>query len=178
MDKIIINGKKYTFGGWVMCAYEFIKYEKPTEVMNYVEVIKRSKELRKRDFVKEVSIKMANFLKNYEKKFSKMDSGFHFVSELNSEFMIEFSNSDIMQADINVLMDIINNIQKLYTYLNIPFIQKYEDGGKKIAERGEDDECNIMNIMNGVDDGENDMNEILHIENIQLYLINLINENI
>jgi hypothetical protein len=173
MDKIIINGKKYTFGGWAICAYEFIKYEKPTKVMDYIEVIKKSKELRKRDFVKEASIKMANFLQNYEKKFYKMDSGCHFVSELNSDFMIEFSNSDIMQADINILIDIINNIQKLYTYLNIPFIKRVEEINENEGEREE------INENEGEREEINEReNEIIHIENMQLYLINLINANI
>jgi len=186
MDKIIINGKKYTFGGWALCAYEFMKYEK-LEKFNYIDIIKRSKELRKRDFIKEMAIKMANFLKEYEKEIHN-ESGAYFVTETNSKYMIEFSTSDNMQANINILKNIIQDIQKLYNYLNIPFNQlnKYADGeGKYADEEGKyvDVEGKYADVEGKDADGEGKdadgeaiiEKNIQNIENMQLYLINLIN---
>lgn len=166
MDRIVINGKIYKYGGWAMCAYEFITAEdnafatdnafdtavteNATATENkIVEIIKKSKELRGKDFLAMASIKMAEYLHNYD-IYKNI-----YVPEITDTYMIEFANSDIMQSNIDILINIIQAIQKLYTHLKL--------------DKGSPD-------IHYIDEDKSSLNKIIiNIENLQITLINLIN---
>jgi hypothetical protein len=178
MDRIVINGKIYKYGGWAMCAYEFITAEdnafaatenatvtenatavtknatavtkNATATENkIVEIIKKSKELRGKDFLAMASIKMAEYLHNYD-IYKNI-----YVPEITDTYMIEFAYSDIMQSNIDILINIIQAIQKLYTHLKL--------------DKGSPD-------IHYIDEDKSSLNEIIiNIENLQITLINLIN---
>jgi hypothetical protein len=170
MEKITINGKTYKYGGWAVCAYEFmllcneiepefkIKTESKTEL---IKIFKKSKELRGQDFLNIAIKKMATYLSNYD----IYKNGY--IPEITADYMEEFANSDSMQVDIEILINIIQAIKKIFLNLKIESAEFAEFA--EFAESVESVESVEFSDITNLNKFNIDLIEKLHI-----YLINII----
>jgi len=194
MEKIKINGKTYKYGGWAECAYEFmllsgeVASNELTPQSELTKIIKKSKELRGKDFLSIASKKMITYLHNYD-IYKNI-----YIPEITAEYMKEFAKSDIMQADVEILINIIQSIQKLYTHLKIPFdmttynnilayssktidetIDETMDETMDETTNGAIDETTNGTIDETMDETTNNtLHNLKYIEYLQILLINLI----
>lgn len=184
MEKIKINGKTYKYGGWAECAYEFmllsgeIAFDKiafdEISQSELIEIIKKSKKLRGKDFLSITSKKMIIYLHNYD-IYKNI-----YIPEITAEYMEEFAQSDIMQADAEILINIIQSIQKLYTHLKIPFEDTTDKTKTDKTKIDKTDKIDKIDETDETDEATNDKNTlhnlkiINYIENLQILLINLI----
>jgi hypothetical protein len=178
MEKITINGKSYKYGGWAACAYKFmllsnelesesneleptvsqsesneleptVSQSEPTVYQfKLIQIFKKSKELRGRDFLGIVIKKMVTYLQNYD----TCKNGY--IPEITAEFLYQFANSDSMQIDIEILINIIQAMQKIYLHLKIKFI-----------------DMDLFSDLNGINIEQSIELNIALIEKLHIYLI-------
>jgi hypothetical protein len=121
-----MNGKTFVYTGWALCAYEFMGDCEKDMIKDkfmssdcekdelLLQIMKNSKLLRKRDFLQESMIHFSKYLYEYEKNL--IDNSY--IPEITYEYIIEFSNSDKMQCNLDIIEYIIDEIKKLLNIQN------------------------------------------------------------